>query len=190
MKTEIRLNKEKEFHNETFSNDIRKSATKYYKSASNSMSLYFNLIGKDIKGRKVLEYGCGPGSQAFELARKGAFVSAIDISDVAIDLTKKKAIEEGLNIECQVMDAENLKFIDHTFDLICGSGILHHLDLKASYREISRTLKSSGKAVFFEPLGHNPIINFYRKLTPKMRTEDEHPLLMKDIKLADSFLIM
>src|SRR5206468_2779382 len=37
------------------------------------------------------------------------------------------------------------------------------------------------------PLGHNPIINLYRKLTPDLRTVDEHPLLMKDIALAKSY---
>ena len=36
--------------------------------------------------------------------------------------------------------------------------------------------------IFIEPLGTNPIINLYRKLTPKSRSEDEHPLLEKDIE--------
>ena len=38
--------------------------------------------------------------------------------------------------------------------------------------------------MFIEPLGHNPVINTYRLLTPKLRTEDEHPLLAKDINKA------
>lgn len=40
---------------------------------------------------------------------------------------------------------------------------------------------------FSEPLGHNPIINWYRNRTPEMRTEDEHPLLIKDIEFAKIF---
>ena len=43
-------------------------------------------------------------------------------------------------------------------------------------------LKPEGRAVFYEPLGHNLLINLYRKLTPKMRSEDEHPLLEKDLR--------
>lgn len=187
MKDEPRLKSEKDFHNEAFSGDTRKAVKKYYRSAGNSKFFYHELINKNVKGKRVLEYGCGPGSASFELAGNGASVTAIDISEVAIDLTRKQAAEEGLKIECLVMDAENLKFADNSFDLICGSGILHHLDLKSSYREINRTLKPNGKAVFFEPLGHNPVINLYRKLTPKMRTDDEHPLLMSDIKLAESY---
>ena len=38
-----------------------------------------------------------------------------------------------------------------------------------------------------EPLGHNPLINLYRRLTPKGRTADEHPLLMPDFDLARKY---
>lgn len=185
--TEHRLIREKEFHNDAFSNETRKAAKKYYKSAASGKSYYRHLISEKVKNKKVLEYGCGPGSAAFDLARLGAEVYAIDISDVAIDQTLEAALKEGLKINASVMDAENLSFEDNSFDTICGSGILHHLDLARSYKEINRTLKEDGRAVFFEPMGHNPIINLYRNLTPKMRTEDEHPLLMKDIRLAQEY---
>lgn len=187
MNTEERLEREKQFHNETFSSDSRKAAKKYYASANLSKEFYRELISKNVQGKKVLEYGCGPGSAAFDLAKMGAEVFAIDISDVAIKQTNEQAKREGLAIDCRVMDAENLDFEDQTFDLICGSGILHHLDLERAYKELHRTLKPNGKTVFFEPLGHNPIINLYRNFTPAMRTEDEHPLLMDDIKLAENY---
>lgn len=187
MSTEERLTREKEFHNETFSKNSRKAAKKYYKSASVSKEFYHSLISENVKNKKVLEYGCGPGSAAFDLARSGALVFAIDISDVAIQLAKDQAKEEDLEIDFQVMDAENLTFNDNSFDVICGSGILHHLDLTKAYSELNRVLSEDGKTVFFEPLGHNPIINLYRLLTPSMRTEDEHPLLMKDIIYAEEF---
>ena len=44
-----------------------------------------------------------------------------------------------------------------------------------------------GKVILFEPLGHNYFINRYRKRTPQLRDNDEHPLLIKDIKLAKVF---
>ena len=71
--------------------------------------------------------------------------------------------------------------------MIIGSGIIHHLDLEKSYAELNRILKKDGHAVFVEPLGHNPLINLYRNLTPKMRTEDEHPLLEKDLRLLGKY---
>ena len=49
------------------------------------------------------------------------------------------------------------------FDIIYGTGILHHLNLKACLDEIERILKPGGKFVFIEPLGTNPVINLYRK---------------------------
>ncbi len=185
--TQDRLIREKEFHNETFAGDTRKAAKKYYKSASLSKDYYHRLLEEGIEGKKVLEYGCGPGSAAFRLAELGGEVHGIDISDVAIKQSQEQAAEMNLNLDFQVMDAENLKFEDQSFDLICGSGILHHLDLKRSYSEIRRCLKPGGRAVLFEPLGHNPVINIYRNLTLKMRTDDEHPLLLKDLKLAEEY---
>jgi hypothetical protein len=45
-------------------------------------------------------------------------------------------------------------------------------------------LRPGGAAVFLEPLAHNPLINLYRRLTPQLRTEDEHPLTMRDLAAA------
>jgi SAM-dependent methyltransferase len=81
------------------------------------------------------------------------------------------------------MNAEKMDFPDDEFDLVCGFGILHHLNLDVALRELARVLKSDGSCIFLEPLGHNPAINLYRWLTPNMRTEDEHPLLLKDFSI-------
>ena len=51
-------------------------------------------------------------------------------------------------------------------------------------REIARTLKPGGTALFIEPLGHNPAHQLYRRMTPSMRTADEHPLLQSDLASA------
>ncbi len=86
-----------------------------------------------------------------------------------------------------VMDAENTTFTNSCFDLICGSSILHHLNVTKAYDEIRRILQPDGRAVFLEPLGHNPLINLYRKRTPALRSPDEHPLLIKDLQAANDF---
>jgi len=51
------------------------------------------------------------------------------------------------------MNAEELKFADDYFDIVCGGAILHHLDLNKALSEIARVLKPDGKAIFVEPLG-------------------------------------
>jgi hypothetical protein len=71
--------------------------------------------------------------------------------------------------------------------LVCGTGILHHLALDRAYSEIARVLNDGGAGIFIEALGHNPLINLYRRLTPHLRTEDEHPLRIADLALAKQY---
>ncbi|MFB5266666.1 methyltransferase domain-containing protein [Paenibacillus enshidis] len=188
-----KITKEKDFHNQVFDGDntAREIANeKFYSITESLINFYREKLLASHKDKQVLEYGCGLSAYSYFLAREGAaFVRGIDISDVAVEKANAKAEQEGLahKMEFLVMDAEKLEFPDNTFDLICGNGILHHLDLHKSYRELARTIKPDGKAIFTEPLGHNPLINWYRNRTPNIRTEDEHPLMMDDIQLASQY---
>lgn len=191
--TTTKIVKEKDFHNEVFggNNDARERANeKYYSITQAIINYYSDLLLAHCANKDVLEYGCGLSSYSYFLVRNGAAsAKGIDISDVAIQQANARARNEGLQdkMDFLVMDAENLEFPNDTFDLICGNGIIHHLDLHKAYRELSRTIKPDGAVIFSEPLGHNPLINLFRKLTPGIRTEDEHPLLMKDIELAKTY---
>lgn len=176
-----RKNREKEFHNNRYMNDTRKSISVLYRLCQETRNLYYQLIETNIEGKKVLEYGCGNGEYLIELAQKGGIMSGIDISPVAIELALKNAGAMNLEIDFQVMDVESMDFEDNIFDILYGSGILHHLDIQKSLKEIHRVLAPGGKAIFWEPLGHNPFINLFRYLTPGMRTKDEHPLLVFDL---------
>ena len=71
-------------------------------------------------------------------------------------------------------------------DLIWAIEPVKSLQINKCLDEIHRVLKPNGSLVFIEPLGTNPIINFYRKLTPKSRSKDEHPLMDKDFKYIKS----
>jgi SAM-dependent methyltransferase len=116
-------------------------------------------------------------------------VTGIDLSPVAIEKAEEEAESRGVAAatEFRVMNAEALDFPDDSFGLVCGTGILHHLDLDRAYGEIARVLRPDGRAVFVEPLGHNPAINLYRRRTPELRTEDEHPLVMPDLERASEY---
>ncbi len=190
---EARLERELEFHNKRFAAGTRGAdkpggltdVEKFYSVVERSRSDYWESIQEGCAGKQILEYGCGTGSHAFSLAKQGARVTGIDISDVAVEKARRQAEAERIQgLDFIAMNAEELKFEDNTFDLICGTAILHHLDLGKAFPELARTLKPGGRAVFVEPLGHNPAINFYRWLTPSVRTPDEHPLLMRDFRLA------
>lgn len=175
--------RESEFHDRAFSDDdIRKDESKYYSVVQASFKSYEEVLTSNCAGKEVLEYGCGPGSYAFVLQRRGAQVTGIDISQAAIERARTRGSNDSGTPEFCVMDAERLEFEDRSFDMICGRAILHHLDLTTSLQQITRVLRSGGRAVFLEPLGHNPVINWYRKRTPGVRTVDEHPLLMNEVR--------
>jgi ubiquinone/menaquinone biosynthesis C-methylase UbiE len=181
-----RLDREKEFHDRRFAEDSQRQQKvgKFYKITQSILQEKEKILLKNTKKAKVIEYGCGTGSYAFQLAQHGAeLVTGIDISPVAIKMAEEEAQARGVSDKTsfKVMNAENLEFDPNSYDLICGSGILHHLDLNLAINSVVKVLKPKGKAVFLEPLGHNILINLYRRLTPSIRSEDEHPLLEKDL---------
>lgn len=186
---DARIEREQQFHDRAFAESVRAPLRKYYASVQKSRRDYARLIVAAGRGKAVLEYGCGTGSAAFQLAQEGARVTGIDISPVAIEKAQETAAALGLadRITFMTMDAEHLAFDDASFDLVCGTGVLHHLQVECAYRELARVLKPGGRAIFSEPLGHNALINLYRRLTPRYRTVDEHPLVRADFALAQRF---
>lgn len=183
-----RIERERAFHDERFADDsARAAAGRFYDLAAGAAASYAAALAEVPSGSRALEYGAGIGGDGFDLARRGVSVTGIDISPVAVDMANKAVMEQGIDpLACRYreMDAEHLDLPDRSFDLVFGSGILHHLNLEASFAEIARVLAPGGKAVFFEPMGHNPAINLYRRMTPSMRSPDEHPLLKTDIESA------
>ena len=181
-----KLKREQEFHDRRFSQDTERQQKvgKFYQITKSIQQAKEKILFDSSKGAKVIEYGCGTGSYAFKLAQNGAeLVTGIDISPVAIEKARAIAIDKGVALKTsfEVMNAENLEFAPDSYNLICGSGILHHLDLNLAMDSIVKVLQPNGKAIFVEPLGHNFLINLYRRLTPSIRSEDEHPLLDKDL---------
>lgn len=107
---------------------------------------------------------------------------------MAIADAQNAAERAGLvNTHYQVMNAEDMTFDSASFDVVFGRGIIHHRDLELAFRNIARVLRPGGVAIFWEPLGHNPILNRYRDMTPQARTPDEHPLLRQDFELAGRY---
>lgn len=184
------IDKESEaaFFDAVCSTNSRASIGQIYSIIGGRDKRYRTLICDHVAGLRVLDYGCGKGSRSLELALHGAHVVGIDISNASIETARAEATARGIqSVEFQVMDAEALTFPAQSFDLVVGDAILHHLNLAQSFGEIARVLKSDGTAVFQEPLGHNPAIALFRRLTPRLRTKDEHPLLRRDLQVAKRF---
>lgn len=181
---------EQSFHDVCYgSGGTRGHTDRFYAITAKSKERFRRLLNRECSGKRALEYGCGGyNSESFGLARNGASVTGIDISPVAVLQSAEVAKKDGLSTATfRVMDGEALDFPDRTFDLVFASGTLHHLDVDKAYREIARTLKSSGEAIFLEPLAHNPLIGLYRRLTPNWRSTNCHPLKMRQIERAKRY---
>ena len=137
-----------------------------------------------IQNKSILDLGCGIGDASIYFAKKGAFVTSVDISPKMIALVKRHTDKMKLkkNIKSQVMVSEHLTFPSSSFDFVYGNGILHHVDFLKTASEIKKVLKKGGEGYFIEPLSYNPIIELYRKIARKVRTDDEKPLSLHDIE--------
>ena len=179
--------RERKFHDELHSSGQERSQNKFYRALYSLNEDFRKLLKVKTKSVQVLDYGCGIGNFAQEVsAFQPKKIIAVDISEEAIKKAKKRSEEVNKNIDFKVDNCENLSLDSNSFDVVYGSGILHHLDLKKSLNEINRVLKKDGTIVFVEPLATNPLINIYRKFTPNARSPDEHPFKSEDIKLINS----
>lgn len=136
----------------------------------------------------ILDLGCGHGMASILFARRGANVTAVDLSLQYLHEAKRRASVNGVEIQFVQAEGERLPFANHTFDRIWGNAILHHFDLTIAAREIHRLLKPGGWAVFCEPWGGNPILRWARRrlsYAGKGHTPDEDPLQQPDVDLLN-----
>lgn len=97
---------------------------------------------------RVLEIGCGCGSEAERFARAGADYTAIDLTNAAVSMTRRRFQLSNLQGSYVQGDAENLPFPDGSFDLVYSHGVLHHTpDTPRTIREVYRVLSPGGRAV-------------------------------------------
>lgn len=137
-----------------------------------------------MEGASVLELGCGAGDLSVELQRRGADLTAIDLSPGMVELARSRA--EGLGATFLVAPAEHTSLPAESFDLVVGKWVLHHVDVPAAAAEVRRVLTPGGRAVFFENQDRNPLLRVARRRLwgagrlHWVGTQDEHPLTRED----------
>jgi ubiquinone/menaquinone biosynthesis C-methylase UbiE len=108
---------------------------------------------------RVLEIGCGTGTFSAALAPAFPRLTAIDVSDVLLEVARKRF--PGVDFRNE--DMHRTSFENSTFDLIVGCSVLHHLDWDAALREIVRILRPGGRIRFSEPNMLNPQVAAQKK---------------------------
>lgn len=142
----------------------------------------------DVSRKRVLDLGCGNGQASFFFARHGATVTAVDISEAAIERLSSYCKEHGIDsitpVHCSALEISRLG----PFDFVFGNAILHHLE---PFQDFAVSLRAAiapgGRALFHENSANNPLLMLVRKyLTgrfgiPKYSDDQEFPLTNAEI---------
>jgi ubiquinone biosynthesis O-methyltransferase len=112
--------------------------------------LVLDLIG-DVRGKTVLDVGCGDGDLAIELSKRGARVSGIDVSESMIETARARAADEKAVIDFRVAAAQQAPFPAEQFDIVAAVTILCFVEHPAPvFEEIARVLRPGGRLVIGE----------------------------------------
>lgn len=122
------------------------------------------------KGKRILEVGCGVGTDLIQFAKEGAEASGLDLTQSAIDLAKKRFPLYNLTADLRVGDAENLPFPDDYFDLSYSFGVIHHTpNTQKAVDELYRVTRKGGKVkvMLYHTRSLNTVILLLRKYKNK-----------------------
>ncbi len=134
-------------------------------------------------GRRVLEVGCGMGTDGAQFAIAGAHYVGVDLTDAAIGLARENFAVRGLAGDFVATNAERLPFGENSFDHVYSFGVIHHTtEPAAAFSEIYRVLKPGGTVTVM--LYNRTSVNYYleiqvlRKLGRALLRHSSAPHLM------------
>lgn len=121
-----------------------------------------------VRGQKILEIGTGNGADGVMFAMNGAIYTGVDLTEAALEATRKHFEVLGLRGVFQQENAERLSFPDESFDMVYSHGVLHHTPSPpVAIAEVWRVLKPGGRAIVM--LYHKRSFNYYFRIMMYMR---------------------
>ena len=131
------------------------------------------------RGKRVLEVGCGAGTDLARFAKGGAIVTGVDLSSSAIALARQNFEQQGLQADLREADGEHLPFPEASFDLVYAHGVVQYTsDGQALVDECRRVLAPGGEAVF-QVYNRISWLNALSKLMKVPLEHEDAPVLRK-----------
>lgn len=139
----------------------------------------------DLRGKRLLDVGAGLGESSVYFALKGADVTAVDLSPGMVERAVALGQAHGVSIRGVVQSGERLDVEAGYYDIVYVANTIHHVtDKDQLFQQMHQALKPGGRFFSFDPLAYNPVIEVYRRMATKVRTEDEAPLTFQDVERA------
>ena len=110
-----------------------------------------------LAAKKVIDIGCGGGILTESMARKGAVVTGIDLSDKALKVADLHSLESGVQVRYELISAEDMAAREAgQYDVVTCMEMLEHVPDPASIVKAAATLVKPGGHVFFSTINRNP----------------------------------
>lgn len=144
----------------------------------------YHLLG-DVKGKTVLDLGCGTGENIIPLIERGACVIGIDISPDLIALAQERLQSANRLATIQVGSAYETGLADESVDVIFCMSLIHHLEIVRVRDEMRRILKPDGAIILKEPIRFSLGYAKLRNLFPDREdiSQYEHPVTRDELAI-------
>ncbi len=134
--------REREFGSREFFDDVERHRYEEYAPWMRE------VMGFDkFAGARLVEVGCGMGTDLLQFARGGAQCTGVDLTPRSVEISQHRFRLYNMPGDFMLADAERLSFSDNTFDVFYSNGVLHHTpETAVAIREAHRILKPGGTA--------------------------------------------
>jgi SAM-dependent methyltransferase len=131
------------------------------------------------RGRRVLEVGCGAGTDLVRFAKGGAIVTGVDLSPSAIALARQNFAQQGLEADLREADGERLPFPDNTFDFVYAHGVVQYTAHDQRLVDECRRVLKPGETAVFQVYNRVSWLNALSKLMKVPLEHEDAPVLRK-----------
>jgi ubiquinone/menaquinone biosynthesis C-methylase UbiE len=168
-------------NNEYYTDEERASGAYFSEIEERRYRWHYHLreLFDSLQGRRgrLLEVGSGIGVDSIQLARCGFEVTAVDLTESAVDVARQFAELRGVMINFRVGNAERLDFPDESFDAVYSFGVLHHTpEIEQAVAEVRRVLRP-GATAYVMLYHRDSLVNLVHKV---LRLPYESPRDRKD----------